>query len=301
MKAMSDYEFNLYRKLVYDRAGIALNVSKKALLEARLGQRLRQLGMESFRAYYEYVTADPTEGEMVCLLDRVATNATHFFREPIQFQFIAQRLLPGWITRSRNREHPARIRAWSAGCSTGEEPYSLAMVLLDLLSPTTGWEIEIIGTDLSSRALESAKKAIWPIEKAKEIPEEYLKRYMLKGTGSQSGLMKAGPQLRSVVHFQHFNLNDGHPEIAGTFELIFCRNVLIYFDAESRNRAIHRIIKHLGIPGYLFVGHAESLAGPCEQLEHVIPTVYRHVPEKRISDQTFPEAESARTSANGCP
>jgi chemotaxis protein methyltransferase CheR len=300
MNAMSDHEFNLYRKLVYDRAGIALNPSKKALLEARLGRRVRQLGMESFRAYYEYVTADRTGGEMVCLLDRVATNATHFFREPRQFQFVAQKLLPGWITQAHNGERPARVRTWSAGCSTGEEPYSLAMLLLDFLSPIAGWEVEIIGTDLSSRALESAKKAIWSIEKAKEIPEEYLKRYMLKGTGSQSGLMKAGPQLRSMVHFQHLNLNDGHSAIAGLFDLIFCRNVLIYFDAESRSRVIQTIIKHLGMPGYLFVGHAESLAGLSEQLQHVIPTVYRHVAETDVIGQALSGAELTRTAAHGC-
>jgi chemotaxis protein methyltransferase CheR len=139
-----------------------------------------------------------------------------------------------------------------------------------------GWKLEIIGTDLSSRAVESAQKAIWPIAKAKEIPDKYLKRFMLKGTGEQKACMKAGPEIRSIVRCQNLNLNAEHYPIPGMFDLIFCRNVMIYFDAPSRARVIDRLLRHLALTGYLFVGHAESLHGASAQLRHVIPTVYNH-------------------------
>ncbi|HEX9264794.1 MAG TPA: CheR family methyltransferase [Candidatus Binatia bacterium] len=278
MKAMSEREFSLYRKLIYSRAGICLSPPKKALLEARLGRRLRELDMESFLAYYEYATADSTGNELVLLLDRVSTNETHFFREPKQFEFLEHKLLPTWISEADTGLRPPRIRVWSAGCSTGEEPYSLAMILADHLAAKMEWKIEIIGTDLSSRAIASAQKALWPIEKAKEIPDHYLKRFMLKGTGSQAAHMKAGAEIRSMVRFQNLNLNDEHYAVSEIFDLIFCRNVMIYFDAESRARIIRRLLHHLAPMGYLFVGHAESLSGVTEQLRHVIPTVYHHAP-----------------------
>ncbi len=280
---MSDREFNLYRKLIYSRAGICLSSPKKALLEARLGRRLRELGLESYLAYYQYVTEDPSESELVRLLDRVSTNETHFFREPRQFDFLEQKILPNWVMQADRGLRPQQVRVWSAGCSTGEEPYSLAMMFLDHLPLERGWEIEIIGTDLSSRAIESAQRAIWPIAKAKEIPEKYLKRFMLKGVGSQAASMKAGPEIRAIVCLENLNLNDEHYPVAGIFDLILCRNVLIYFDAESRARVIRRLQNHLAPGGYLFVGHAESLNGVSEQLRHVIPTVYHQVAVDKLS------------------
>jgi chemotaxis protein methyltransferase CheR len=277
MTTMSDREFTLYRKLIYSRAGICLTPPKKALLEARLGRRLRELGLGSFLAYYQYVTDEPNETELVRLLDRVSTNETHFFREPRQFNFLEQKIIPNWISQAKQGLRAERIRVWSAGCSTGEEPYSLAMMLLEHFPPEHGWEIEVLGTDLSSRVIAAAQKAIWPIAKAKEIPEKYLKRFMLKGTGSQMASMKAGPEIRAIVRLENLNLNDGSYPITGHFDLILCRNVLIYFDAESRAGVIHRLQRHLAPEGYLFVGHAESLTGFSERLRHVIPTVYHHI------------------------
>jgi chemotaxis protein methyltransferase CheR len=276
MKAMSEREFSLYRKLIYSNAGICLTPPKKALLEARLGRRLRELGLESFLDYYQRVTIDPTGHELVQLLDRVTTNETHFFREPRQFEFLEHVLLPDWRAQAEAGLRPRQLRVWSAGCATGEEPYSLAMTLLDHLPPARGWKLEIIGTDLSSRAVESAQKAIWPIAKAKEIPDKYLKRFMLKGTGEQKACMKAGPEIISIVRCQNLNLNAEHYPIPGIFDLIFCRNVMIYFDPQSRACVIDRVLRHLALTGYLFVGHAESLHGASAQLRHVIPTVYNH-------------------------
>jgi chemotaxis protein methyltransferase CheR len=163
---------------------------------------------------------------------------------------------------------------WSAGCSSGEEPYSIAMLLLDHFPRHSGWQLEILATDLSTRILERAQSALWPIAKAQEIPEKYLKSYMLRGTGAQQGQMKAGAEIRSLIRFQRLNLNDERYPITGRFDAIFCRNVLIYFDTNSRRRVIDRLIDCLAPGGYLFVGHAESLTGITNRVRHVTPTVY---------------------------
>jgi chemotaxis protein methyltransferase CheR len=276
MKAISDREFSLYRKLIYSEAGICLGPTKKAFLEARLTRHIRELGMDSFQAYYQYVTQNQNGSELEQLLDRVSTNETHFFREPRQFDFLEQQILPDWKAEG-NGSRPQRIRVWSAGCSTGEEPYSLAMVLLDHFPRGSGWEVEIIATDLSSRALKSARKAVWSIAKAKEIPQSYLKRFMRKGTGSQQAYMKAGAEIQAIIRFQQLNLNDDHYALTGPFDLIFCRNVLIYFDAESRARVVDRLVNYLAPAGFLLVGHAESLSGVSDRIRHVRPTIYVQV------------------------
>ena len=274
MKVISDREFSQYRKLIYSKAGIFLAPAKKALLEARLSRRLRELGMESFAAYYKYVTEDLGGEELTHLLDRISTNETHFFREPRQFEFLEKQVFPQWTTQAKDGLRSHQIRVWSAGCSTGEEPYSLAMTLLDHFPPGHGWDIEITATDLSCRAIGIAQKAIWPIAKVNEIPQKYLKQFMLQGVGGQQGYMKAGPEIRSIVTNYRLNLNDEHYCVTPPFDLIFCRNVMIYFDVESRARIVHRLVNFLAPEGYLFVGHAESLSGVSDRIRHVAPTVY---------------------------
>jgi chemotaxis protein methyltransferase CheR len=274
MKPLSDLDFSRYRRLIYEKSAIHLGPAKKALLEARLGRRLKELGMESFSAYYDYVAADKSGEELSRLLDRVSTNETRFFREPRQFEFLERRILPQWMTQANSGARARRIRAWSAGCSTGDEPYSLAMLLLDHFPMSGAWRLEIIGTDLSRRAIHAAEKAIWPVARAKEIPQRYLKQFMLEGIGSQEGSMKAGPEIRSIVRFQALNLNDEHYGITAPFDLIFCRNVMIYFDAAARARILDRLLDLLAPEGYLFVGHAESLSGLSNRIRHIVPTVY---------------------------
>jgi chemotaxis protein methyltransferase CheR len=299
MNAISDREFSLYRKLIYGKAGICLNPTKKAFLEARLTRRVRELGMESFHAYYQYVTQDQNGNELAQLLDRISTNETHFFREPRQFEFLEQQVFPDWQTHGDSGLRPRRIRVWSAGCSTGEEPYSLAMILLDHFPPGSGWEIEIIATDLSSRALKSARKAIWSIVKAKEIPQSYLKRFMLKGTGSQQAYMKAGAEIQAIIRFQQLNLNDDHYAIPEPFDLIFCRNVLIYFDAASRARVVCRLVNRLMPGGFLLVGHAESLNGVSDRIRHVRPTIYVQGSAKSFASNRAPD-QAGETSTIPC-
>ena len=273
-RPVSDREFALFQKLIYRKAGIHLAPAKKALLEARLTRRLRELGLSSFEAYYRHILEVDHSDELIVLLDRISTNETHFFREPKQFEFLENEVLPAWKERNRSAGGTRHIRVWSAACSSGEEPYSLAMMLWDHFPPGSGWDFEILATDLSTRMLGAGSAGIWPIAKASEIPQDYLKKYMLKGTGEQSGNMKAGAELRSVVRFERLNLNDDDYPVAGNLDLIFCRNVLIYFDTRSRARVIQRLVDRLAPNGFLFVGHAESLTGVTDRVRYVVPTIY---------------------------
>lgn len=273
VRPMTDREFSLFQELIYKESGIYLSTVKKTLLAGRLTRRLRELGLPSFEVYYRFVIQEG-EAERILLLDAVSTNETHFFREPRQFEFLDQQLLPEWSRKAESGRRPRKIRAWSAGCSTGEEPYSLAMTLLLHFPPASGWKIEILATDLSTRALEWARKGIWPIAKAKEIPHRYLHSFMLRGTGRQEGKIKAGPEIRSLIQFERLNLNEEVCPTSGPLDLIFCRNVLIYFDNASKRRVIDRLLRSLSPAGYLFIGHAESLAGLAERVRTVLPTVY---------------------------
>ncbi|HVO11629.1 MAG TPA: protein-glutamate O-methyltransferase CheR [Vicinamibacteria bacterium] len=272
-------EFALLRDLIHRESGIFLSDAKKALVVARLGRRLRELGLKSFGDYYRRL-ADGDEQERTRMLDCICTYETHFFREPRQFEFLERQLVPEWTARAA-AGGPRRIRAWSAGCSTGEEPCSLAMVLLAHFPASAGWSVEVLASDLSSRALERARAGLWTIEKASEIPQRYLKAFMLRGRGSQEGLMKAGPEIRSLLRFQRVNLSEDRYPVAGPFELVFCRNVLIYFDPVSKARVVERLLDQLVPGGYLFLGHAESLTGLSERGRSVGPTVYVRAGEPR--------------------
>jgi chemotaxis protein methyltransferase CheR len=268
--AVSDREFAEYQRLINEEAGIWLAPVKKALLVGRLARRLRELGLQSYGEYFERVVAD--EGEKVRMLDAICTNETHFFREPRHFEFLEERVFPAWKAEGEAGRRPRRVRIWSAACSTGDEPYTLAMCLLAAFGQT-GWELEVVATDLSTKVLARAEAAVWPLDKAKEIPEAYLKAYMLKGFGEQEGLMKAGPEIRKLVRFARQNLTHdvGH---LGSFDVVFCRNVLIYFDRENKGKVVEKLIDRLLPSGYLFLGHAESLGGFTTRARAVLPTVY---------------------------
>jgi chemotaxis protein methyltransferase CheR len=267
---ITDREFDLFQTLIHREAGIYLSPAKRALLVGRLSRRLRELGLTSFGAYYNKVT-DSNNEEKVLMLDCICTNETRFFREPQHFEFLEQCVFPEWRTTT-----PRRIRVWSAACSTGEEPYSLAMTLLHHFPPAKGWEIEILATDLSTRVLQRAQAALWAIEKAKEIPSSYLKAFMLKGTRTQEGMMKAGPEIRSLISFQRLNLNENVYPAIGMFDLIFCRNVIMYFDSETKSKVVNQLLKHLLPEGCLFLGHAESLTGMTSRVRSVGQMVYTH-------------------------
>jgi chemotaxis protein methyltransferase CheR len=271
--AVSESEFRAFQRLIYAEAGIHLNAGKKALLAGRLARRLRELQLPSLEAYRRYIETNPEE--RVPLLDRITTNETRFFREPLQFEFLERRLLPEWLAAAEAGLRPRRLRVWSAGCSSGEEPFSLAMVLLAHCPPEHGWEIEILATDISTKVLRKAEEAVWPAERAKHIPERYLKRFMLRGVRTQQGRVKASPELRRPVRFERLNLMAGGHSGMGRFDLVLCRNVLIYFDAASKARALDGLLERLAPGGHLFVGHAETLGRLAPALRPVCPNVYK--------------------------
>jgi len=271
-KTITEKEFLCFQELIYKTSGIWLSQTKTALLVGRLSKRLRLLQLNSFSEYYGVVKQDPEE--LTRMLDAVSTNETRFFREPGQFEFLEKRILPQWIADADAAKRSRAVRVWSAGCSTGQEPYSLAMTLLHHLPPSAGWTIEILATDLSTRALETAKAATWEFGKASEIPDHYLKAFMLRGYGEQMGKMKAGREIHSLIHFSRLNLNDSEYPVSGKFDLIFCRNVLIYFDIETRTRIVCRLLEYLAPESHLFVGHAESLHTMSNVLRTVVPTIY---------------------------
>ena len=274
LRDASEAEYHRFVTFVHAASGISLNDSKRALVARRLNARLRELGIESLDGYLEVLRADETGAETVRLLDLIATNETHFFRERPHWEFLEARVYPGWQSEADAGRREKRVRAWSAACSTGQEPYSLAMQLLMHLPLARGWSHEIVATDISTHVLDIARRAERPIEKAQEIPEQYLSEFMLRGTGNRVGRMRASRMLRDLVTFERLNLNESEYPVPGLFDLIFCRNVLIYFDAPGRAAVIERLTDRLAPGGLLLVGHAESLHAHRTRLRPVLPTVY---------------------------
>jgi chemotaxis protein methyltransferase CheR len=265
-------EFQLFQALVLRESGIHLGAKNRAMLVSRLWKRLRTLELNSFSSYYRRVKADPQE--MVLMLDCVCTNETHFFREPAAFECLRSRVFPEWVADADAGKRGKTIRVWSAACSTGEEAYSLAMMVLTHFPPTAGWKVEVFGTDLSTKVLARASAAIWPVEKISGVPVDYQRRFLLKGFGPESGKIKAVQELRQVVRFQRLNLTQEPYAVTGPFDLIFCRNVLIYFQWETKIKVVDRLGKYLAPNGYLFLGHAESLHGVADKLQFVAPKVF---------------------------
>jgi chemotaxis protein methyltransferase CheR len=265
-------EFQLFQALVLRESGIHLGEKNRAMLVSRLWKRLRALELNSFSAYYRRVKADPEE--LVCMLDCVSTNETHFFREPTAFECLRSRVFPQWAADADAGKRGKTLRVWSAACSTGEEAYSLAMTILTHFPPSAGWKVEVLGTDLSTKVLARASAAIWPAEKISGVPVEYQRKFLLRGFGPEKGKIKAVEELRNVVRFQRLNLTREPFPISGLFDLIFCRNVLIYFEWETKIKVVDRLGKYLTPGGYLFLGHAESLHGVADKLQFVAPKVF---------------------------
>lgn len=261
---LTDMDFAFLRKLLRDAAGINLGPEKKALVVGRLYKRLQPTGCDSFGAYFRLIAQGPATPEWQIALDLLTTNETSFFREPPHFDYLSRVILAA--------QPPGQVfRVWSAACSSGEEPYSIAMVLAEHLG-MSGWEI--VASDISTRVLASAQRGLYDLGRARQIPEPYLKRYCLKGVGSQTGLFLIDKPLRERVRFMQVNLNAPLPKL-GQFDLIFLRNVMIYFDLETKRDVVARLVATLRPGGHFFPGHSESLNGVTSALETVAPAIYR--------------------------
>lgn len=269
---ISDDDFLRFQALIESECGIYMSASKRELLVARLQRRMRKLAIDSFSDYYTLVTSQE-RGEIAAMIDVICTNETRFFRESAQFEYLREDLLPRWTREASQGKRPRVLRVWSAGCSTGEEPYSLAMLFADRLPPTAGWDVQIIATDISTRALEAARTGIWPFRKQSDVPHDYLRRFMLQSRDRT--LFQATEEIRSLIRFAWLNLTDDHLPVDGTFDLIFCRNVLIYFQPVLRLRVLQQIATRLKQDGLLFLGHSETLHDVHGGLHGVIPNVYQ--------------------------
>ncbi|MEW6683648.1 MAG: protein-glutamate O-methyltransferase CheR [Nitrospirota bacterium] len=270
---MTDLEYERFRTYIYEHSGIQLGPAKKELLAARLARRLRDLELSSYGEYFRRLVQGD-KAEEISLFDAVSTNETHFFREPQHFEFLRDVVFPRWDRMAAAGLRSRTIRMWSAACATGQEVYSLAMVAEDRFPAAAGWDVEILATDLSVRALEAARVGVWSLDQKHEIPEKFLKAYMLKGVAGQRGRMKAAPSIRALLRFARVNLNNEVYPVGGPFDVIFCRNVLIYFDAGAKARVVDRLMGYLAPGGYLILGQVESATGLTDRLRAVGPTVY---------------------------
>ncbi len=259
---LSDKEFQQFRGMIFEIAGISMSEAKKPLVSGRLAKRIRQHGLPSYGDYFSLLMRE--RAELQVAVDLLTTNETYFFREPKHFNFLRERILPELGSR-------ATVRIWSGACSTGEEPYSIAMTLAETLG-NRPWKL--IASDLSTRVLEKARTGVYPIADAENIPRPLLAKYCLKGVGEHAGTLMIDPALRSHMHFQQINLNTALPEL-GEFEVIFLRNVMIYFDLETKRQVVRRMLPLLKPGGYFIVSHSESLNGVSDELKVVSPSIYR--------------------------
>ena len=259
---MLDSEFRLFQKMIYDTAGINMTGAKKALVSGRLAKRLRDLNLTSYAEYFALLK-NGDNGEQQIAIDLLTTNETYFFRESKHFDFLRDEILPRFKTGAR--------RVWSAASSSGEEAYTLSMVLSEHC-PVKEWAI--VGTDISTQVLDKARLAQYPMGRADKIPKKYLKEYCRKGVGNQSGTFIIANDLRSRVEFVHANLKSDLTRL-GSFDVIFLRNVLIYFDLETKKQVVENVCQQLKPGGFLIVGHSESVNGITNYLTSVSPSVYQ--------------------------
>jgi len=272
---MTRNDFAFFSSLIQSRCGIKMPDVKKTMLESRLRKRLRHLGLRNFREYLEYIES-PTgkTSELVSMIDVVTTNKTDFFREAAHFDYLYSNSVPALVNKigaGRNRD----LRIWSAGCSSGEEPYTLAMVLSDYSRNEEKIEFNILGTDISTQVLEKAKRAVYAEEKVEPVPTVMKKRYLLRSRDRNSKLVRIVPALRKLVEYGRLNFLDDNYGINQKFDVIFCRNVLIYFERENQRDILLKLLKHLVPGGYLFTGHSETLHSLNLPLKLKAPSVYR--------------------------
>lgn len=258
---MTDQEFELFRLLIYRIAGINLTEGKKMLVAGRLQKRLRHHNLQNFSQYYMMVSAVRHPEELQIMVDLLTTNETYFFREPAHFDFLRQEILA-------HRHSAGNLRLWSAASSSGEEAYTIAMLLAEAL-PANCWEI--VASDISSQILEKARAGIYGLERIEGIPPALLAKYCRRGATS----LEIVPELRHRVNFRQINLTEPIPAAIGMFEVIFLRNVLFYFDTATKRKVVANVLPRLNPGGYLIIGHSESLIGIDEDIETVRPTIYR--------------------------
>lgn len=260
---ISDHAFERFRRFIYETAGINLAPHKRQLVSSRLQKRLRHFGLRSYDDYLELVTQPDQIAERQHLIDLLTTNETYFYREPAHFEFLLREIVPRW--------HGRPLRAWSAACSSGEEAYTLAMTLAEACG-NGNWQV--LGSDISSRMVAAARRGVYPLDRARALPNEWLRKYCLKGVRQQAGNLAIAPEIKARVRFEERNLKQPRTDGA-VFDVIFLRNVLIYFDHATKQQVIDSVLKSLTPGGYFFISHVETLHAVDTDLQVVRPSIFR--------------------------
>ena len=265
--ALLPKEFERFSKLAYDHFGLDLGTGKHELVAARLSRKLREHGLRSYQEYYDLVQADTSGEELISLVDLLTTNHTSFFREPRHFDLLRTTIFPALRNRSQ-------IHIWSAACSSGEEPYTIAMTLLEIARDAALARVRIKATDISTRVLEKGRNGVYPAEKIEDIPIAIRQKYLLKGHNRAEGTYRFRPEVRAMIEYERLNLMEKLPE-GYRCSVIFCRNIMIYFDKPTQQDLVRRLSEHLEDGGYLFIGHSESLNSIDHGLDYIAPATYR--------------------------
>lgn len=277
MAHLSEREFKRLAEFIEGQLGIRMPPTKKIMLESRLHKRLRILGYETYTDYLDHVFAEGTASdELIHMIDAVTTNKTDFFREPDHFRYLQEKILP------RHIEHDGwgynePLHAWSAASSSGEEPYTLAIVLQEFARQNNGFRYDVLGTDISTRVLDRARQAVYPVDRLAPVSAELKKRYFLKSKDLTKSLARVKPELRRAVRYQRLNLMDDDFGLRQMFHVIFCRNVIIYFDRPRQLKLVEHLYRYLHPGGYLILGHSETLAGADLPYRTVAPTIYQRL------------------------
>lgn len=268
---LTEDDFSRISQIVYDHCGINLHDGKKELIRARLAKKLRAGGFRTFSDYMEHITKDETGHEFSDFIDVLSTNLTSFFRERQHFEYVQNQLLPR-LTEKKSKTKNFRLRVWSAGCSSGEEPYSIAITLLENL-PKGRWDAKILATDISTRILEKAKAGVYAAERVEPVSLPQRSKYLISKNRNGQKIFEVGSCLREMIVFKYLNLMGDWP-VAGPLDFIFCRNVMIYFDKPTQAQLVRRFFDLLDSGGILFTGHSESLTGIDHDFKYIQPTIY---------------------------
>lgn len=276
-KTLSEAEFKKIAAYIEKNVGIKMPPEKRLMMQSRLSSRLKALHLDSYKQYIDYVFSgkDKDNHEIIMMIDAMTTNLTEFFREPQHFDFMKGTVLPQYAAQGRNQ-----IKIWSAGCSTGQEPYTLSMVMASYIknNPLSSIrDYSVLATDISTKVLDKAASAIYPMDAVKGIPKEIMHQYFLKGKDPANPTVRLKQDIRSHVNFMRLNFMDEDYGFRDTLQIIFCRNVLIYFDKQNQEKVIRQFLRYLEPGGYLFLGHSETIFGMTLPFKTVAPTVFQRI------------------------
>jgi len=269
---LSDKDFQAFSNFIYNEYGIKMPSIKRIMLQGRLLKRIRELNMKSYSEYKDYFfSPEGQQRELYSFLNVITTNKTDFFREPVHFDFLTATVLPAFEKQTGSK----LFKVWSAGCSSGEEPYTLAIVLNEYKRLNPSFIFSITGTDISNQVLDKAAKGIYQEQKIEFVSLDLKKKYFLKSKDRSNPTVRVRPELQANLTLRHLNLMDGYYDVKETYNAIFCRNVLIYFDRTTQEKVINKLCQHLEPGGYFFIGHSESLSGMNVPLSHIKPTIFQ--------------------------